>query len=147
VLRLIGRPDYLGADHVLAQLFYQAQLDIFLTSLSAYLHASALLKSAGVTAAAFLPLAVENFNSLSRYLPGAAESIDSGSHPGEFATVTMMGATADHIVGASEEAGVDSGLPAAVKAQYDRAIAAGYGTASWTSLFEVLQAPTKGTSA
>ncbi len=31
-LRLIGRPAFLGEDHGLAQLFYQAQLDIFLTS-------------------------------------------------------------------------------------------------------------------
>lgn len=34
---------------------------------------------------------------------------------------TMMGATADHIVSASTDAGIDVGLPSAVKAQYDRA--------------------------
>lgn len=34
-LRVIGRPDYRGEDHALAQLYYQALLDIFLTSLSA----------------------------------------------------------------------------------------------------------------
>jgi 3-hydroxyisobutyrate dehydrogenase-like beta-hydroxyacid dehydrogenase len=139
VLRLIGRPDYLGSDHILAQMFYQAQLDIFLTSLSAYLHASALLKSVGVSAEAFASYAAENFGTLSMYVAGAAANIDSGSHPGDQASVIMMGATADHIVGASRSAGVDPGLPEAVKAQYDRAIAAGYGTASWTSLFEVLK--------
>jgi 3-hydroxyisobutyrate dehydrogenase-like beta-hydroxyacid dehydrogenase len=138
VLRLLGRPDYLGADHILAQLYYQAQLDIFLTSLSAYLHASALLIAAGVPARDFASYAVDNFNSLSMYVADAARNIDSRDHPGDMANVTMMGATADHIVGASREFGVDTGLPEAVQAQYHRAIEAGHGSSSWTSLFEGL---------
>jgi 3-hydroxyisobutyrate dehydrogenase-like beta-hydroxyacid dehydrogenase len=141
-LRIIGRPDYLGEDHALAQLYYQAQLDIFLTSLSAYLHATALLRSAGVSAKSFVPYAVDNFNSISSYLAEAAKHMDEGRHPGELANVTMMGATAHHIVEASAEAGIDIGLPAAVKAHYDRAIAAGRGKESWTSLFEVIRNPT-----
>jgi 3-hydroxyisobutyrate dehydrogenase-like beta-hydroxyacid dehydrogenase len=138
VLGLLGRPDYLGPDHILAQLYYQAQLDIFLTSLAAYLHASALLKSAGVPAKDFASYAVGNFNSLSMYVEGAARNIDSRDHPGELANVTMMGATADHIAGASREFGVDAQLPEAVRALYHRAIEAGHGGSSWTSLFEGL---------
>ncbi|WP_394846851.1 NAD(P)-binding domain-containing protein [Pendulispora brunnea] len=141
-LQVIGRADYLGEDHALAQLHYQAQLDIFLTSLSAYLHAAALLRSAGVSAKSFVPYAVDNFNSISSYLAEAAKHLDEGRHPGELANVTMMGATAHHIVEASTEAGIDIGLPAAVKAQYDGAIAAGRGHESWTSLFDVIRNPT-----
>ncbi|WP_158892639.1 NAD(P)-dependent oxidoreductase [Amycolatopsis anabasis] len=140
-LALIGRPDYVGEDHGLAQLFYQAQLDIFLTSLSAYLHATALVGSAGVSAKEFLPWAASNFDELGSYLSEAAEAIDAGRHPGELATAIMMGATADHIVGASRDAGIDQGLPEAVRAQYDRAIAAGHGKDSWTSLIEVIKKP------
>jgi 3-hydroxyisobutyrate dehydrogenase-like beta-hydroxyacid dehydrogenase len=50
----------------------------------------------------------------------------------------MMGATAQHIVGTSQELGVDAVLPEAVLALYDRAIGAGHGKSSWTSLFEGL---------
>lgn len=138
VLAQLGRPNYLGADHALAQLYYQAQLDIFLTSLSSYLHASAMLKAAGVAAADFASYVVDNFNSLSMYVADAARNIDSGEHPGDLANVTMMGATADHIVGASRELGVDAQLPEAVQAQYRRAIKDGHGRSSWTSLIEGL---------
>jgi 3-hydroxyisobutyrate dehydrogenase-like beta-hydroxyacid dehydrogenase len=138
-LRLIGKPDYRGADHALAQLFYQAQLDIFLTSLSAFLHATALLNAAGISAETFLPYAVDNFDTMSSYLADAARNVDKGHHPGDLASVIMTGATADHIVGASKAAGIDVGLPGAVKAHYDRAIAAGHGADSWTSLFEVIK--------
>jgi 3-hydroxyisobutyrate dehydrogenase-like beta-hydroxyacid dehydrogenase len=140
-LRLIGRPEFLGEDHGLAQLFYQAQLDMFLTSLSSFLHATALVASAGVSAKEYLPWAALIFDNLSAYLPEAAQAIDDGRHPGDLATATMMGATADHIVAASRAAGIDLELPRAVQSHYDRAIAAGHGGDGWTSLYEVVRRP------
>jgi 3-hydroxyisobutyrate dehydrogenase-like beta-hydroxyacid dehydrogenase len=141
-LRVIGRPDHRGEDHALAQLYYQAQMDIFLTSLSAYLHATALVGAAGVSAETFLPYAADNFGMISSYLASAARNIDGGHHPGDAANATMMGATAEHVLGASRDAGIDVDLPGAVKAHYDRAIAAGHGKDSWTSLFEVVKSRT-----
>jgi 3-hydroxyisobutyrate dehydrogenase-like beta-hydroxyacid dehydrogenase len=138
LLAVIGRVDYVGEDPALAQLFYQAQLTIFLTSLSAYLHATALVGSAGVAPEKYVPWAAEVFDNLSYYLPEAAENIAHGQHPGERANIVMMGATADHIVGASTEAKLDLALPQAVKSLYDRAIAAGRGGETWTSLYEVI---------
>nr|CTQ94810.1 dehydrogenase, putative [Kibdelosporangium sp. MJ126-NF4] len=138
-LGVIGAVKYVGADPTLGQLFYQAQLDIFLTSLASYLHATALIEAAGVPAAEFLPYAVENFDMISYYLEGAAKDIKEGKYPGDAANVIMMGATADHIVGASNESGVDSALPYAVKSMYDKAIATGHGRDSWTSLYEVVR--------
>jgi 3-hydroxyisobutyrate dehydrogenase-like beta-hydroxyacid dehydrogenase len=138
VLSVIGRVDYVGEDPALAQLFYQAQLTIFLTSLAAYLHATALVGSAGVTPDKYVPWATEVFDNLSYYLPEAAENIARHEHPGEGANIVMMGATADHIVGASTEAKLDLALPQAVKSLYDRAIAAGRGGETWTTLYEVI---------
>jgi 3-hydroxyisobutyrate dehydrogenase-like beta-hydroxyacid dehydrogenase len=138
-LRVIGRPDHRGEDPGLAQLYYQAQLSLFLTSLAAYLHATALVGAAGVSAAEFLPYAVDNVSALSYYLGDAARDIDTGRYPGEGGNVTMMGATAEHIVGSSLSAGIDAALPSAVKSLYDRAIAAGHGRDSWTSLIEVVR--------
>jgi 3-hydroxyisobutyrate dehydrogenase-like beta-hydroxyacid dehydrogenase len=143
-LRLIGAPRYLGADPGLAQLFYQAQLDVFLTTLSGLLHATALVGSAGVTAAEFLPQALETVAGIPAMLGAGedtAQHIDSGNHPGDLSTATMMGATADHILQASEAAGIDLALPRAIKAHYDRAIAAGHGQDNWTSLIETIKDP------
>jgi 3-hydroxyisobutyrate dehydrogenase-like beta-hydroxyacid dehydrogenase len=138
LLAVIGRVEYVGEDPALAQLFYQAQLTIFLTSLSAYMHATAMVGSAGVAPETFLRFATETFDSLSYYLPDAAKNMASHDHPGEGANIVMMGATADHIVGASTEAKLDLALPQAVKSLYDRAIAAGHGADTWTSLYEVI---------
>lgn len=141
VLARIGRPHRLGPDPALAQLYYQANLDMFLTALAGYLHATALVGSAGVSAAEFAPWAADLFDSLSAYLPAAAGHIDSGEHPGTLSTVRMMGATADHVVGASDAAGLHTGLPAAVRDLYDRAVAAGHATDNWTSLIDVIRTP------
>ncbi|HEY3506895.1 MAG TPA: NAD(P)-binding domain-containing protein [Actinocatenispora sp.] len=141
VLRVIGTPRILGADPALAQLYYQAQLDIFLTALAAYLHATALVGTAGVSAAEFAPWAADNLDSLSAYLPAAAAQIDRGEHPGTLSTVRMMGATAAHITEASRAAGLDTALPAAVRRLYDRAVAAGHGADNWTSLVDAVRTP------
>ncbi|PSL54724.1 3-hydroxyisobutyrate dehydrogenase-like beta-hydroxyacid dehydrogenase [Saccharothrix carnea] len=138
-LAVIGRPDYLGEDHTLAQLLYQAQLDVFLTSLAAMLHGIALVTSAGLTAERYAPYLTDNLNTLSMYVAETAKHVDADEHPGDLANAAMMGATAAHIVGASESVGVDSELPRAVQSLYDRAIAAGHGKDSWTALINVLR--------
>ncbi|WP_033436765.1 NAD(P)-dependent oxidoreductase [Saccharothrix sp. NRRL B-16314] len=138
-LAVIGRADYMGEDHTLAQLLYQAQLDVFLTSLAAMLHGIALVKSAGVTAERYAPYLTDVLSSLSMYVDETARHVDSDRHPGDLANVTMMGATAAHVVGASETAGLDTALPRAVQALYDRATEAGHGKDSWTALINVIR--------
>ncbi|MDA3627964.1 NAD(P)-binding domain-containing protein [Saccharopolyspora sp. WRP15-2] len=140
-LGIIGKPHHMGADPGLAQLFYQANLDVFLTSLSAFLHGAALLGSAGVPAKDFAPWAAEVFQLVVHFLPESAEQVDNDDHPGHLSTATMMGATADHIVAASGEAGIDLDLPRAIKAHYDRAIAAGKGGDNWTRLIDGIRNP------
>lgn len=150
VLRRIGELRYVGEDPGLAQLYYLAQLDVFLTVLSALLHATALVGSAGVSAADFLPEAIRTVLDTPAMIGGpeeVAREVDSGVHPGDLSTVTMMGATADHIARASASAGIDVALPRAVRSHYERAVAAGHAKDNWTSLFEVVRhggsAPTR----
>ncbi|MFC7549762.1 NAD(P)-dependent oxidoreductase [Plantactinospora sp. GCM10030261] len=143
VLNVIGMPKYLGDDHGLAQLFYQAHLDVFLTSLSSLLHATALVASAGVDPADFLPDALQTLTDIPAMVgDGAslARELAAGEHPGDLSTALMMGATAEHILRTSEASGVDAELPKAVKSHYDRAIAAGMGKRNWTALYEVIRA-------
>lgn len=138
VLRHLGRPEYLGEDHALAQLFYQAQLAIFLTALSAYLQSFALLAAEGVDPMRLVPFAKEVTGLASAYLEETVTQVGARAYPGDLSTATMMGATAAHITEASRDAGVDVALPEAVRSHYDRAIAAGHGADNWTSLWEVI---------
>jgi 3-hydroxyisobutyrate dehydrogenase-like beta-hydroxyacid dehydrogenase len=138
VLRVIGRPEYRGEDPALAQLFYQALLAVFLTSLAGELQAAALVASAGVRAKELMPFVRETLELAAAYVDETAQHVDERSYPGDLSTATMMGATADHIVTASRAAGLDTVLPEAVKSLYDRAIAAGHGSDNWTSLYEVV---------
>lgn len=144
VLRLIGEPRYLGEDPGLAQLMYQAHLDVFLTSLSALMHATALLGSAGLKAADVLPDLLRTLAETPAMVgtgedPGA--QIDAGEHPGDLSTALMMGATADHIVAASEAAGIDLTLPRAVQGHYRRVIDDGHGRENWTRIIDAIRDP------
>jgi len=144
-LSLIGTPRFLGEDPGLAQLMYQAQLDVFLTTLSSLMHATALLGTAGLSAADAVPELIGMVQGIPPMLGSATESvgadIDAGKHPGDLSTITMMGATADHIVGASEAAGIDLALPRAVQAHYHRAIEDGHGGDNWTRIIDGIRTP------
>jgi 3-hydroxyisobutyrate dehydrogenase-like beta-hydroxyacid dehydrogenase len=142
VLGLLGAPRYVGPDPGLAQLWYQAQLTVFLTALSGLLQAAALVNAAGVPLGSFLPEALDTFAGIPAMLEGGrelAKSLETGVHPGDLSTVLMMGATADHIVRTSETLGIDVRMVEAVKSHYERAIAAGHGTHNWTALYEVIK--------
>ncbi len=138
-LRLLGTPDYLGTDPALAQLFYQAQMHMFLTALSAYLHSTALVGAAGITAGEFLPHAQRFADTFSSFLGEGARNIEAGTHPGELANAIMMGATAEHIEHTCEQSGVDTALAGVVRAQYRRLIDSGNGTQSWTGIYELIK--------
>ncbi|GAA1652215.1 NAD(P)-dependent oxidoreductase [Actinoplanes couchii] len=141
VLRLIGEPRHLGADPGLAQLFYQANLEVFLTTLSSLLHATALVTASGVPAREFLPDVMRLLTGIPAMVGDGAElaaALEAGKHPGDLSTVTMMGATADHILRTTDSLGIDRELPAAVRSHYQRAIEAGHGSSNWTALFEVM---------
>ncbi|MCZ7420722.1 NAD(P)-binding domain-containing protein [Verrucosispora sp. WMMA2121] len=143
VLRIIGEPRYLGADPGLAQLFYQAHLDVFLTCLSSLLHATALVTTAGVPPAEFLPGALTTLTDIPAMIGDGLElarALEAGEHPGELSTALMMGATAEHVLRTSEALGVDVELPKAVRSHYERAVAAGHGDQDWTALYEVIRA-------
>ncbi len=137
-LRVLGRPDYRGDDPALAQLFYQALLAVFLSTLAGELQAAALVGSAGVSAKELSPYVRDTIGLAAMFADETALHVDERSYPGDLSTVTMMGATADHIVAASAAAGLDTALPEAVQSLYARAIAAGHGKDNWTSLYEVI---------
>lgn len=146
-LGLIGNVRYLGPDPGLAQLMYQAHLDVFLSTLAGLAHATALMQSAGLRAADVVPEVMQTVVDTPAMLgDDIAGAFDTGVHPGDLSTATMMGATAQHILDTSRAAGVDTMLPAAIDSLYRRAIDAGHAKDNWTSIIEVIKAPDDGTS-
>ncbi|MEU8682324.1 NAD(P)-binding domain-containing protein [Streptomyces sp. NPDC048611] len=144
-LTLLGTPQHLGEDPGLAQMMYQAQLAVFLTTLSGLMHATAMLGTAGRKAQETLPELLSFVDTIGGMLrageerPGAA--LDAGEHPGDLSTVTMMGATTDHIVETSTSLGLDLALPLAVQAHYRRAIEDGHGGDNWTRIIDGMREP------
>ncbi|GGT64921.1 NAD(P)-binding domain-containing protein [Streptomyces althioticus] len=142
-LALLGTPKYLGDDPGLAQMMYQAQLAVFLTTLSGLMHATAMLGSAGMKAREALPELLSSADSTGDILrageenPGSA--LDAGEHPGDLSTVTMMGATSDHIVETSRSLGLDLALPLAVQGHYRRAIEDGHGGDNWSRIIDSIR--------
>ncbi|WP_374705599.1 NAD(P)-dependent oxidoreductase [Streptomyces sp. AJS327] len=141
----LGTPRYLGEDPGLAQLMYQAQLTVFLSTLSAMMQGTAMLGTAGVRAVETLPAMLGLVASIGDMLRGAEEELgaamDAGEHPGDLSSVTMMGATADHIVETSTSLGLDTTLPRAVQAHYRRAIGDGHGGDGWTRVVDGIRSP------
>ncbi|MEB3967123.1 NAD(P)-binding domain-containing protein [Streptomyces kunmingensis] len=144
-LASLGTPKYLGGDPGLAQMMYQAQLAVFLTTLSALMHATAMLGSAGMKAGEALPELLSSADSIGAILRAGEENpgtaLDAGEHPGDLSTVTMMGATSDHIVETSTSIGLDLALPLAVQAHYRRAIEDGHGGDNWTRIIDGIREP------
>ncbi len=141
----LGTPKYLGEDPGLAQMMYQAQLAVFLTTLSGLMQATAMLGSAGMKAREALPELLASAGSVGDILRAGEENpgtaLDDGEHPGDLSTVTMMGATSDHIVETSRSLGLDLALPLAVQGHYRRAIENGHGGDNWTRIIDSIRGP------
>jgi 3-hydroxyisobutyrate dehydrogenase-like beta-hydroxyacid dehydrogenase len=144
-LALIGTPKYLGEDPGLAQMMYQSHLTVFLTTLSALMHATAMLGTAGMKATEALPELFATADSIGAMFRAGEEkpgtALDAGEHPGDLSTITMMGATADHIVETSTSLGLDLALPLAVQEHYRRAIENGHGGDNWTRIIDGIRKP------
>ncbi|GAA4541277.1 NAD(P)-dependent oxidoreductase [Amycolatopsis samaneae] len=136
-LAVLSGTDYRGADPGLAALYYQLQMDLFWPSVVAYVHALAVARANGITAAEFEPYALSMLKTVTEGIGYVSARIDSGEYPGDLERLAMGEASVRHVVHTAEEAGVDSSLPSAVLDAFRRGVAAGHGEDSFTSLVEV----------
>ncbi|SHF86758.1 3-hydroxyisobutyrate dehydrogenase [Streptoalloteichus hindustanus] len=139
-LETMGGPRYLGADPGLAVLYNTALLGLMYASMNGFLHAAALVGTAGVGAETFSEIALDWFapDVVVRYLRAQASEIDKRNFPGTLGTMEMNLTALEHIVHTSAEQGVDAELPALLRAHAQRAIAEGYAGNNYLAMFEVL---------
>ncbi|WP_253773038.1 NAD(P)-dependent oxidoreductase [Goodfellowiella coeruleoviolacea] len=138
-----GAAQYLGDDPGLAVLYNTALLGLMYATINGFLHAAALVGSAGVASAALARIAGDWFVP-SVVLPlcaGVTGQIDSGDFPGDAGDLRAHLTVIDHIVRTSRDQGMATDVPGALRDLVERAIAEGYGDKGYASLVELIRTP------
>ncbi|MFG2290701.1 NAD(P)-dependent oxidoreductase [Streptomyces sp. NPDC048595] len=138
-LAALGDPLYLGTDPGLASLYDSALLGLMWSTMTGWLHGTALVGAEQTPATTFTPLAIRWLTAVAGFLTTYAPQVDAGHYPGDDATVDVQIAAIDHLIHAAAARGVDNALPDLLKATMERAKAAGHGQASYASVIEVLR--------
>jgi len=140
-LAVFGDPVHLGSDPGLASLYDAALLGLMWSTMTGWLHGTAVVGAEKTEATAFTPVAVRWLGAVAGFLTTYAAQVDAGRYPGDDATVDVQLATIDHLIHAAAARGVDNALPELLKAIMVRATAAGHGSDSYASVVEVLKNP------
>jgi 3-hydroxyisobutyrate dehydrogenase-like beta-hydroxyacid dehydrogenase len=140
-LESLGDPLYLGADPGLASLYDAALLGLMWSTMTGWLHGTALVGAEKVSATAFTPIAIRWLTAVAGFLTTYASQVDAGRYPGDDATIDVQIATIDHLIHAAEARGIDNALPELLKSAMERTKAAGHGSDSYASVIEVLKNP------
>ncbi|MCF0076621.1 NAD(P)-dependent oxidoreductase [Streptomyces lomondensis] len=137
VLKVLTGTDYRGEDPGLAALYYQLQMDLFWTTLTAWLHMLALADANGIKPSEITPYAAGTLGGMGQFLDFYTPRIEAGRHSGDVERISMAVASLDHVVHTTRDSGVDPALPAAVLETFRRGAAEGYEEDSLTRLVEV----------
>ncbi|MFF3763253.1 NAD(P)-dependent oxidoreductase [Streptomyces sp. NPDC001922] len=143
-LAALGDPLHLGADPGLASLYDAALLGLMWSTLTGWLHGTALVGAERTPATAFTPVAIRWLTAVAGFLATYAPQVDAGRYPGDDATVDVQIAAIDHLLHAATARGIDNALPELLKSAMERAKAAGHGSDSFASVIEVLKSPAVG---
>ncbi|MEV6878205.1 NAD(P)-binding domain-containing protein [Amycolatopsis sp. NPDC051128] len=137
-LAALGDPVYLGADPGRASLYDAALLGLMWSTMTGWLHGTALVGAEKTPAAEFTPVAIRWLATVNRFLTRYAAQVDAGRYPGDDATVDVQIAAIGHLLHAAASRGVDNALPAVLKSTMEQASAAGHGSDSFAAVIEVL---------
>ncbi|MBV2155743.1 NAD(P)-dependent oxidoreductase [Kitasatospora sp. SUK 42] len=135
-LEVLTGADYRGDDPGLAQLYYQIQMDLFWSSMGGYVHAMAVAEANGISAEEFRPYAVATASLMPGMIEFFAPRIAVGNHGGDVDRLAMVHASIEHVRHTAEASGVDGALLAVLSEAVGRAVAAGDGAASLTTMVE-----------
>ncbi|MFB9621866.1 NAD(P)-dependent oxidoreductase [Nonomuraea helvata] len=145
-LEALSEVTYVGPDQGLAMMYYQAQLLIFWSSLTSYMHAMAMLRTAGTSPMEFLPFARDLFTQLGSegpmgYAKILAQEFEAGEYPGGENSLHMQAVGIGHAVAALADAGLETTMPGALKALFERADAEGRGHEGLGTVIESIRKP------
>lgn len=138
-LSALGDPLHLGTDPATASLYDAALLGLMWSTMTGWLHGTALVGTEKTPATEFTPVAIRWLGTVNRFLTTYAAQVDAGHYPGDDATVDVQIAAVGHLIHAAAARGVDNALPELLRTVMERARAAGHGSDSYASVIEVLR--------
>lgn len=139
VLRPLGRPEYLGGDDGIAQLYYQAVLTIFLSGLLAFEQALAMIDRSGEPIERFLPYAQQSMGDVTDLYAAVAAMATATGGWRDIGHLRMMAAGAGHVIETAAAVGVGTDLARAVQAHWLQALAESERTGVPISTFQLLR--------
>ncbi|GAA3043877.1 NAD(P)-binding domain-containing protein [Pseudonocardia yunnanensis] len=141
-LDVLGGSRFVGEDPGLASLHDLALLSGMYGMFGGALQAFALVCSAGGSAKEFAPTLREWLGSMSEFVTGSAEQIDTGDYAtGVVATLAMQASGYVHLVDVAKAQGVSAELLAPLAALMERRVADGHGQDDIASVIEALVEP------
>jgi 3-hydroxyisobutyrate dehydrogenase-like beta-hydroxyacid dehydrogenase len=138
-LDVLGRSVHVGARPGLAALHDLALLGIMWSTFGGYLHALALLGTAGVRAADFTPMATQWLEVVTGFLPEMGEQVDAGDYATDVSSLDINAAGLELLAEASRAQGLGDAVPEPLRALYARAVEQGRGEESVAALVEVIR--------
>ncbi|MGA5047672.1 NAD(P)-dependent oxidoreductase [Streptomyces arboris] len=138
-LAALGDPLHLGAEPGLASLYDAALLGLMWSTMTGWLHGTALVGAEKTEATAFTPVAIRWLSAVTGFLATYAAQVDVGRYPGDDATIDVQIAAIDHLLHAAAARGIDNALPELLKATMERTRDLGHGSDSYASVIEVLR--------
>ncbi|MFC9861474.1 MULTISPECIES: NAD(P)-dependent oxidoreductase [unclassified Streptomyces] len=144
-LASMGDPRYLGSDPSLAVLYNAALLGMMYATMNGFLHATALVGSANVSAVTFADLALNWFmpSVVDSTLTEQAPDLDRSNYPGDVGTMEMNLNALEHITRTCVEQGIHSDQPRLMKTIAEQAISEGYSGKNYLAVFEVFKKATQ----
>ncbi|MEV0700810.1 NAD(P)-binding domain-containing protein [Saccharopolyspora sp. NPDC050389] len=139
-LEVMASAHYFGPDPAAAEVHDLAVLGTGYAALTGFLHAAALLTaSAGATPTEFAPLASQWLRGMADFLPELAREAESRRYAEGVSTIDLNRASVDALIRISTGAGVDDSLHGPLQTLLTRRSAAGHGSDSFSSIFELLR--------
>ncbi|MGK5556098.1 NAD(P)-dependent oxidoreductase [Actinomadura kijaniata] len=119
-LAVLAEPVHQGADPGLAMAFYQAELYVFWSTLAAYLHSVAMLAGHGVEPGALRRFTARMLTDLGGdgpmgFVGHLTREVETGEYSYAENSLRMQAVGMDHIVETSEDAGVETTAPKALR--------------------------------
>jgi 3-hydroxyisobutyrate dehydrogenase-like beta-hydroxyacid dehydrogenase len=136
-----GDTVHLGDEPDLAALYEMAVGGTLLPALVGFFQGAAAVQARGLEASTLVPYTVKWLEMIASVLPTFAREIDSGDYTEPESSVNLFLAGAAHDEELGEEAAVDVTWQRPLRELLERAVAAGHGEHSISSLVEVLRRP------
>lgn len=140
--QLGGSTTYLGTDPGVPLLYDLALLTMLYGAWYSYFHAHAMLRTANVSAAEFLPFASNWLQHLIVPLltdPEAARALDEGNHATDVSNMAVNRLALDNIVHSSREMGISPDWLVPIQAIAKQMVEEGYSADAFSRVFEEMK--------